>query len=349
MSELRRARQISGELPDNEYLRSLQRLDADSFMTRNLIDELIGMGTRKFIFSGYGEPFLHKNALEFMDRAKHAGSTCIVNTNGTLLDRTTIDELITMEFDELRITTLAGTRDMYLSTHPGVKHETFDTLKDNLVYLAERKAEKGVKYPRLSLVFIAIPQNSDGILEFAKFAEFVRGDRAEFRPVDTADDTGLKKFLVPTAKQAASVREQLVELKAYLESRKITNNIGYFLRVFREKLDTTELYSIIPCYYGWLSVRINVGGRVYPCCHCFEPLGNINDKKFHEIWNGEAYRCFRKEALRINRRKTPVEGCDCNSCAHHTANLRVYKAFHPIKGRGALLRGLTPAGFSDEG
>jgi MoaA/NifB/PqqE/SkfB family radical SAM enzyme len=345
--ELRRARQKSQELPENEYLKGLQRLEADSELTRNLIHELIGMGTRKYIFSGSGEPFMHKNALEFMGRAKHASSTCIVNTNGTLLDHGTIDELIRIGFDELKITTLAGSRDMYLRTHPGVEDETFDNLRDNLSYLAERKAEMGVKRPEVSLVFIVIPQNYDGIFRFAEFVEFVKADRAVFRPVETAEDPGLKKFLVPTAEQAASVREKLQEVKAYLESRGVANNIEYFLKVFREKLDTTALYRVIPCYYGWLGTRFDVGGQVHPCCRCYEPLGNVYEKGFHEIWNGETYRSFRKEALLINRRKAPVNGCGCNVCPHFTANLRVYKALHPLKGRSALLRRLSPAGFSE--
>jgi MoaA/NifB/PqqE/SkfB family radical SAM enzyme len=332
--ELRRSRQKSEELPDKEYLRGLQRLDADSDLTS--------------IFSGSGEPFMHKNALEFMGRAKHAGSTCMVHTNGTLLDHSIIDELLRMRFDDLRITTLAGSRDMYLKTHPGVKDKTFDNLRDNLVYLAERKAEMGVKRPEVTLIFVAITQNCNGIFQFAEFANSVKADRVMFAPVDTVEDPGLEKFLVPTAEQAASVREQLVEVKAYLESRGVANNIEYFFKVFREKLDTTALYRIIPCYYGWFSVRFDVCGQVRPCCRCYEPLGNVYQKEFREIWNGEAYRRFRKEALRINRRKSLVNGCNCNSCTHFTANLMVYKALHPLKGRSAILRELSPAGFAEE-
>jgi radical SAM protein with 4Fe4S-binding SPASM domain len=142
------------------------------------------------------------------------------------------------------------------------------------------------------------------------------------------------------------VKEQLIDVKAYLESRRMDNNIGYFLKVFTEKLDTKALYSVIPCYYGWLAVMIDVGGQVYPCCRCYEPLGNVYDNKFYEIWNGETYRRFREEAVGINIRKTAVRGCDCYNCVHHTANLRVYKALHPVKGRSRYLQGLSPCGMS---
>jgi len=290
---------------------------------------------------------LHKNAIEFMGYVKHAGCTGTVNTNGTLLDRAMIDELIKMEFDELRITLMAGTSEMYARTHPGMRDETFDSLRDNLLYLAERKAALGLRKPAVSLVFIVVSQNYDGIFDFAELANFVRADRVIFRPVDDIEDPGLSK-VVPAAEQAISVKEQLIEAKAYLESQRVAHNIGYFLKVFGEQLDTTALYRVIPCYIGWLRVLFQVNGEAYPCCRCYEPLGNVYEKKFQEIWNGQAYSKFRKEAVQINIRKSPVSGCDCNSCSHFTANLRVYRILHPVKGRSARLEGLCPA-FSKEG
>ncbi len=346
--EVRKARIMRTELPDNNYIKSPQKHDADSQQTQSLIDELLGMGTSQFLFTGIGEPFLHKNILEFMGRTKHAGGTCIANTNGILLDRATMDELIKMGFDELRITTMAGTRETYVRTHPGAADRTFDNLRENLLYLAERKTALGVKQPEVSLAYIVVADNYNGLFDFAKLADLVRADRVLCRPVDDIEDQGLSK-LVLSKDQAASVREQLVEVKAYLESRKILHNINYFLKIFKEQLDTTELYSIIPCYYGWLAPRINLfDGKVYPCCRCYEPLGNVSENKFYEIWHGQAYKKFRKEALQINKRQTPVHGCDCNSCSNHTANIRIYKMLHPIKGRSARLKRLCPA-FSEEG
>lgn len=347
MLEVRRARQMKAELPNDEYLKSLQRLDADSDRTDALIDELLRMGTRHFQFSGFGEPFLHKKALEFMGRVKHAGSTSLVNTNGTLLDHETIDELIKMEFDELRITTMAGTREMYVRTHHGATNRTFDNLMNNLLYLAERKTALGMRHPKVSLVYIVVADNYDGLFDFAKLAGLVRAYFVLFRPVDDIEDEGLSK-LVPTKDEADSVRVQLAEVKAYLESKKIVHNIDRFLKVFREQLDTTDLYNIIPCYYGWLSTMIEADGKVYPCCRCYNPLGDVYEKEFHEIWYGNAYRSFRKQALNINRRKVSVKNCDCKSCVNHSANLRVYQLLHPIKGRSKRLENLFPA-FSEEG
>ncbi|MEW6600306.1 MAG: radical SAM protein [Nitrospirota bacterium] len=342
--EVRRARLMGTELPDDNYVRRATNRFADSERTKALMDEMIGMGTQEFLFTGIGEPFLHKNALEFMGYAKKTGCRCVANTNGTLLDRSRIDELIKMGFDELRITTMAGTREMYVRTHPGTSGQTFDALRDNLLYLAERKAALQVKKPKVFLACIVIADNHDGLFDFAGLSHHVKADRVSFRPFDDVEDLDFAK-LVPTSEQAASVTEQLIGVKTYLESKKIRHNITYFQKVFRKQLDTSELYSIIPCYIGWLSVRVNLlDGQVYACCKCYEPLGNIYENNFREIWQGRAYNNFRIQALQKNK---PVFGCDCGRCSNHTPNLRVYRLLHPIRSRSRHIRHLSPMNHAD--
>jgi cyclic pyranopterin phosphate synthase len=327
-----RNRQTPEEWTEGKCGKIFQFIDVDSDKTRALIEKLLSMGTRSFLFSGNGEPFMHKNILEFTERVKNAGGACVANTNGTLLDHATIDQLIENGFDTLRITTLAGSREVYLNTHPGVPDGTFERLRDNLRYLAERKAALGVRRPEVILVCVVIANNCNDLLTFAEFAGLVGADSVLFRPFDDLGDAGLAG-LTPNEAEDAAVRDQLTEVKAYLESRRINHNVDNFLRVFNRKLDTTALYQVIPCYYGWLSSRIDVTGSVYPCCRCFSPVGNINGKEFDEIWNGKAYRKFRKDAVQITIRKKPVSGCNCYSCVHHTANLKVYRSLHPLRGR----------------
>ncbi len=337
LPSLRRARQKGEDLPDDRYLREMMKKEVDSDVIRALAGQLLRMGVRRFQFGGNGEPFLYKDILSLIGMVKYAGSQCRANTNGTLLDRGTIDELIKLKFDDLRITTMAGTDDTYFYTHPGISNKAFSTLKQNLLYLAGQKAILRVGKPEITLVFIVVSQNVDDVFAFAEFAHSVGADQAHYRPVDDIEDAGLKKLL-PDGEQVSRVHEQLDDAKDFLESRGIGHNIDYFKKIFREQLNTEELYRVIPCYYGWLSTTIDVDGAVYPCCRCYEPLGNINEKGFDAIWNGKSYRRFRKDALLLNRRREPVEGCDCYSCVHHTANLKAYRKLHPVKGRSQRLK-----------
>ena len=348
LPSLRKARLMSEELPDAEHLKNLQRFDADTEKFRNFIDELLSMGTRRYELGAFGEIFLHKDVMELIGRLKHSGSYCWANTNGILLDCNKIDELIKMGFDELKITTMAGTSDMYVETHPGISDKTFNKIRENLLYLNEKKASLGVQNPKITLVFIVITENCEGIIDFTEFAARVGAACVEFRTVKDVGDAGLAK-LVPNKEQAASVAKQLTEAKVYLENRGIHHNINCSHKTFCEELNTTELYKHIPCYYGWLSLVVDGSGEVYPCCRCYKSFGNIYKNNFREIWNGEAYRRFRKEAMLINKRKTPVSGCGCNSCVHYIANLRVYRTLHPLKGRSSSIKRVCPEHLGDEG
>ena len=151
--------------------------------------------------------------------------------------------------------------------------------------------------------------------------------------------------LVPKNDQLEKVSDQLVQAKRYLDQKGIDHNITNFESSFCDQLDTRAIYGIIPCYYGWLGIVVNTDGEVYPCCRCYEPVGNLNTATFDDIWNSENYQNFRKEASRLNKQKTSLNGCSCNSCIHYIANLKVYKALHPIKGKSSRIGQAAPAGF----
>lgn len=79
----------------------------------------------------------------------------------------------------------------------------------------------------------------------------------------------------------------------------------------------TEIVDRIPCYAGWLYLRIETDGSVIPCCkgHKF-PVGNIFKNSFQEIWNGERERKFRGMGKELEK-SSPLfqligcrKGCD---------------------------------------
>jgi len=339
--DVRAARLSSRPLPESGALLQRRKLDADTDRTTTLIDDLVRMGTWSFHFAGSGEPMLHPNALEFMARVKRAGCACYMNTNGTLLDRAAADELVRMRFDELRITTMAGTADMYARTHPGSRPDTFDRLKAGLLALAEGKRAAGTTRPVVDLSLIVVRQNCDGLRDFVRFAHEVGADCVILNPVDDVDDPNMAP-LVPTQAQAASVREQVPELARFLEERGIRHNLERFSMTFGPRLDTRALYRIIPCTMGWLSVQVHGDGNVHPCCRCYQPLGNAHEAGMAAVWHSRAYREFRSAAVRINQRGTAVDGCGCDDCASNAANLRMFRALHPLSRRLRALARRTP-------
>ena len=332
LPEVRLARLQHAELPDAQAMKARLHQDADGDRMRGVLDTLLDMGTRRFQFSGNGEAFLHPELMEFIARVKSRNSYCVSNTNGTLLDRATMDRLIELGFDELRVSILSGTRDSYARTHPGIQADTFDRMCENFRYMAERKRAAGAAKPALSLVTVIMSHTADDLMNLAHLADDLDAQYVNYRIIDDVNDPNLRQLALNDSQQKEAYR-QLGEAACFLSERGIGNNALDAQPVLNRQLDTTEFYRIVPCYYGWLMSRINVDGDVRPCCRCYHSMGNAFEVGFRAVWHGEAYRRFRREALRLPRRDRPPPGCDCTSCVHHHANLRVFKALHPLNAR----------------
>jgi MoaA/NifB/PqqE/SkfB family radical SAM enzyme len=326
--DVRAARDDKIPTPSREELAARRTLNADSSATAALIDDCVSMGTCSFHFAGSGEPLMHPDALEFMARCKRAGRSCAMNTNGTLLDAQKVDALVRMGFDELRITTMAGTDEVYARTHPGSRPGTFGRVKESLLALAERKAAARTSRPFVNVVFVVVQHNCEGLADFVRMAAEVKADGVIVQPVDDINDPCMAP-LVPTEAQAAAVREQVPEMARFLEERGIRHNLGRFSMVFHSRLDTRALYQTIPCYMGWLAVQVHPDGDVHGCCRCYRRLGNVRETPMPVLWHSPAYDEFRRAARQINRRGTPVEGCGCYDCANTGPNLRVFRMLHP--------------------
>lgn len=341
LRQVKKARRFGYQLPDRNSLKRLQLLDADTKWLFSCLEQLLEMGTRRYQISGSGEPFLHNDIMKFISYLRQHGSHCIVFTNGTLLQRDIIDDLIRLELDELRITTMAGSPEMYANTHPGTSTETFELLKQNLTYFHARKTFAGVKRPKITLLFVIIRQNVDEIMQFAQFAADVGAESIQYHPINYFGD----ERLIPLGlgkDQIALANEHLMQAKQYLELHRISHNIDHFYKIFAGHWDTSRLYQLIPCYIGQLNLSIDLDRCVYPCFGGKVPLGNTLDKSLKDIWYGNEYRRFRSEALTLNKRNGQIENCDCTFCVNHVANLGVYKMLHPFKGRSSSIRQLTP-------
>jgi MoaA/NifB/PqqE/SkfB family radical SAM enzyme len=314
--------------------------DVDSLFVLSLIDELSKMGTQNFSFSGHGEPFLHKDLFAMLDRVKSAGRSCTINTNGTRLNKSTIDDLIKIKADDLRISTLAGTEATYNETHPGIAPRTFDDIRAALLYLDERKQTLGIDYPRVRLICVVFKTNQDHLVDFARFAAELKADSVLYTPMNAYGFKGLSE-LVPAREDYGKIDQQLDEVKVYLLSKGINTNVDLFRFLYKKEIPEIAPYTLIPCYYGWLGVRFDTIGEVYACCRATQSFGNAATEGFSKIWNSAAYAQFRKKAFQINQRKTSVEGCLCASCPHRTANMKVYEGLHPFKRRRHSFQGLS--------
>jgi MoaA/NifB/PqqE/SkfB family radical SAM enzyme len=290
---------------------------------KRLCNELKGMNTHSLILQGAGEPLLHPDVFEMIATAKAAGFHVTLITNGTLLDRETIEALIAARLDTLKVSLWASSAEQYQQNYPGTHPDSFRKVVDGLKLLASLKAERNSMLPVVqlhhpinsynfqtidALVDLALRTGCNG-LSFAPFRSFGIGALA---PFDLSTD-----------------EERLVQLSLFRARRRLKSfpmghNIDEIL--LRYKLGSA-VWQKLPCYIAWIHARIRVDGAVQPCGSCSVAFGNLYENTLHEVWNGSAIRAFRRRTLTCKGLASISEHCGCNFCCYVGDNMRVHRLF----------------------
>jgi radical SAM protein with 4Fe4S-binding SPASM domain len=71
----------------------------------------------------------------------------------------------------------------------------------------------------------------------------------------------------------------------------------------------------VPCLRPLLMANIFSNGDVVPCCYDFDSsmkIGNVNERPFTEIWNGDAMRQMRRRILTEREALPRCKACGIN-------------------------------------
>ncbi len=87
------------------------------------------------------------------------------------------------------------------------------------------------------------------------------------------------------------------------------------------------------CFYPAYTSVIEWNGDIYLCCHDWQrrvSMGNVMQADFFEIWNGPAYRKYRKDLLSANRKNKPCSDCNANGTVHGFKHAKEWRKFYKI-------------------
>jgi MoaA/NifB/PqqE/SkfB family radical SAM enzyme len=281
------------------------------------------MGTNILIITGEGEPFLHPRLLDIISAAKEAGLNVTLLTNGTLLDETRIQSLIDSGLDVLRVSLWAGSPEEYEKNYPGTNPTNFKKIIKGLRILAHLKAERKSTIPAVVLHQVINRHNFKKIDTMIDLANTTRCNTLSLSPLKSLQGRLSSFTLSPDEEKL--LHFSLTRIRKQLDSLSINHNIDQTLLRYRIG---EAVWKKLPCYVAWLHARIKVDGTVIPCNNpCNLSMGNLKENRFHEIWNGSAYRTFRRKTL--TRRDLTLMGkyCDCGFCCHVEDNMRVHRLF----------------------
>ncbi len=291
----------------------LQSVPLETF-TR-LLDEIASVKPNLYLWGG--EPFLYKDLLELVRRAKARKLTVQINTNGLLLAAHAA-EIVESGLDDL-IVSVDGPEEVH-DTVRG-RTGTFRRMQEGVAAVIEQKRRRGLKRPVIRVRGTVSPDNFSVLAELIETAETLGADSLNFNwtwfttPQTGAAHQRLMKELfgiqslswMPFVTDVIMDPERMkkydglkAELYKLLRSRSrlpISMSPGLLpeqVEAYYENLD--ETFGRRTCSSVYVKSYILPNGDVTPCPDFPDYIcGNIGEKPFLDIWNGERYRQWRCE------------------------------------------------------
>lgn len=233
-------------------------------------------GVRSVMFSGEGEPFLHKDIVEFILYAKECGLDVAVAMNGSFFTKEKAKASLSI-LTWIKISINGGTKEGYARVHR-CKEEDFDKVINNIKEAIRIRNENRYK-TTIGAQIVLLPENIDEVCLLAKILEDIGADYLVVKP--------FIKHLMSNNNISREITHK--ELNALDEKIKGFKIPIYFRKHSFIKLKTKRPYK--RCLALPFFCEITSNGNIYTCGpylgnpnFCY---GNIYEKLFEEIWKGE--------------------------------------------------------------
>ncbi len=313
---------------EDEYLEhkrkeSIQDEEMSLEKVKSLIDEF---GRRSVITFSGGEPFLLPHMMDYIRHAARRHYTTVIS-NGSLLREDSIKELVRLAphtaLQPGLILTGFSVHSLKDDYDPITKTKGFYTkVARNIRMLAEEKERQGKAYPKINIRKLVVPETAEHIAPLYDLAKEVNATAVNLIEHNTIWNHSLIEHADEPDPMASGEpvgkidRPVLAEQLDYVTANSKKDNIyvRYTPAVPRsefEKHYTESAWTNMGdygCNAPWSRAAISIYGDVFICPYI--NVGNVKDKSFREVWNGEKARTFR---LQLKEKKVfPM----CRGCCH---------------------------------
>lgn len=264
---------------------------------------------REVDFTGGGEPTTNPRLPDMVQRVKEAGCQVGFSTNGTLLDATLAERLVSLGQDWISFSVDGATAETYERIRQGA---AFETVVNNIQQVSEIKANRRSSSPTMMMVFVMMQENYHELPRYVELAHEVGVNQIIFKNLDVIlkDEDDERRLFGHEGPRMDDLK-QIIE-----EARSLAANLNVGVRLYAlqpEELTICEhdpLHNLFFNWAGYVSPCITLSyaeHRVFdgeqhlvPCLR----LGNINQEKLEEIWDKPAYRQFRQPfEIRVRRER----------------------------------------------
>ena len=220
--------------------------------------------------------------------AKDKGIYTITSTNGHFLNDVNAKKTIESGLDRMIISVDGTTQETYENYR---KEGNLESVLQGARNIVKWKKEMNSATPHTIFQFLVVKPNEHQIDEIYKIAEEIGIDEVKLKTAQVYEyEQG--NDLIPTIEKYSRYKKNTDG--TYSVKNKLLNH----------------------CWKLWHACVITWDGLVVPCCFDKDAqhrLGDMKDKPFQEIWQGEDYDKFRKQLLKgrdqIDICKNCTEGC----------------------------------------
>ena len=267
------------------FTRPTGMLEEDMF--KKTIDEL-APHLWYLVFYFQGEPFLNP---KFLDLVKYASSKRIytaTSTNAHYLNEENAKKTVESGLDRLIISIDGTTQETYESYRVGGKLDKVIEGAKNVIHW--KKKLKSTT-PHIMFQFLVVKPNEHQVEEVQQLGKELGVDEVVFKTAQIYD--------------YQSGSDLIPEIDKYSRYKK--NQDG----TYSIKNDLVN-----SCWRMWHSCVITWDGIVVPCCFdkdASNKLGDIKEKNFRSVWEGEVYQNFRQTLMKS---RSDIE--ICKNCSEGT-------------------------------
>ena len=288
--------------------RTYEELEPPADMTwelfRSIVDQVPDLV--RAVLHGVGEPMLVANLPRMVRYLKDRGVYVLFNTNGTVLSERNGRALIGAELDELRVSLDASNRESFKAIRG---RDYFSRIVRNVRAFRELQEREGHTKPQVSAWLTGLKETVRELPAFVKLAAEIGIKEVYLQRLVFFDQSAIGK-----ARPDQALFEQLTrEETAYLrQAEDLAGSLGITFSasgaasepgLSLKKIDASSPWSL--CRRPWSLMYFTANGRALPCCiapfsqqgYDNYTLGDATQQTLREIWNGSAYREFRKALL----------------------------------------------------
>lgn len=265
----------------------------------NNLEKMASKGLKSIIYAGEGEPLLHVEAPEIINKTKKLGIDVAISTNGVLL---------TPEISRDCLRSLTWVR---FST-AGITDETYDKIQRGrqgdlakvLYHMEEAVKIKQEQHlhTTLGVQLLLLPDNKNEVVKMGKELRKIGVDYFTIKPFSQH----------PLSQQILQVDySEMLQLEQEVNSLETDNFKIYFRTHAMRKLECKRGYD--HCWALPFMTYIDAQGNIWPCIAFMGrdelKYGNINEESFDDIWTGQHRKDIIDYLMKMDLEKNCRELC----------------------------------------